>query len=98
MVQCDLYRKTLDQKFNEYHAANPHVFAEFIKMAMKANEFGRKRIGAKFLLEMIRWNTKTTAEGDEFKVNNSYVSRYVRLLGSTRPDLAHLFAMRKIKP
>jgi hypothetical protein len=97
VTQCDLYRKSLDQKFAEYHAENPQVFAKFVSLAEQAKQRGRPRIGAKFLLELVRWNTPVSAAGDDFKINNSYVSRYVRLLASSRPDLGALFATRKLK-
>ena len=57
MTQCDLYVKSLDQKFAEYHAANPQVFAEFVRLAEDARAKGRVRVGAKFLLELVRWES-----------------------------------------
>lgn len=96
-TQCDLYRKSLDQRFAEYHEANPQVFAKFADLAEEAKRRGRPRIGAKFLLELVRWQTPVAANGDEFKVNNSYVSRYVRKLSTERPHLASMFATRKLK-
>ncbi len=96
-TQCNLYPTPLEERFAEYHRLNPHVFVEFVKLAEKAKERRRARIGAKFLLELIRWNTPVSTIGDEFKVNNSFVSRYVRLLAFKRPDLAHLFETRRLK-
>lgn len=95
-TQCDLYKKTLEEKFLDYHAANPQVFSEFVKLAERAKAEGRRHFGAKFLLEKIRWDSPVAAQ-DLYKVNNNFPSRYVRLLAKTRPDLAIMFATRKLK-
>ncbi len=97
MIQCDLYRKSLDQKFAEYHADNPHVFAKFVYYADQLKTAGRTRIGAKAVVERIRWDSLVSAIDGEYKINNSYTSRYVRLISSERPDLAPLFATRQLK-
>ena len=94
---CDLYVKGLDQRFSEFHAENPHVFVLFERFSDEARIRGRKRIGAKMIVERIRWYTQVETNGDSFKINNSYTSRYVRLLTEKRPDLAPLFETRKLK-
>jgi flagellar motor component MotA len=99
MTQCDLYVKSLDQRFAEYHANNPQVFAEFVHLAEDARAKGRVRVGAKFLLELVRWESWIggTDPANDYKINNNYTSRYVRLLCDKRPDLAKLFEMRLLK-
>lgn len=96
-TQCDLYRKNLDQRFAEYHAENPQVFAKFVAYAEQLKSAGRTRIGAKAIVERIRWDSLVAAFDGQFKVNNNYTSRYVRLLSQKRPDLAPLFAVRNLK-
>ena len=97
MTQLGLLEKTLDQRFGEYHAANPKVYELFERFTVEAYLRRRKRIGAKMIVERIRWYTKVETQGDAFKINNSYTSRYVRLLTEKRPDLAPLFETRKLK-
>lgn len=97
MTQCDLFRKTLDEKFQDFHAENPQVYRLFIQFANQAYEANRMRIGAKAIAERIRWNVVVETRGDSFKLNNSYVSRYARLLVQDRPYLAGLFELRKLK-
>ncbi len=95
-MPCDFFKKSLDQKFLEYHENNPQVFTEFVKLAERAKAEGRLHFGAKFLLEKIRWDSPVEAQ-DQYKVNNNFPSRYVRLLAKTRPDLAIMFATRQLK-
>lgn len=95
-IPCDLFKKSLEQKFVEHHTANPHIFKAFVRLAERAKAEGRKHYGAKFMLELVRWNTPVEA-ADAYKVNNNFPSRYVRLLAKERPDLAGLFETRKLK-
>lgn len=97
MTQCDLYQKSLDQKFAEYHANNPHIYEKFVAYAEQLKDAGRTRIGAKAIVERIRWDSLVAAFHGKFKINNAYTSRYVRLLSKSRPDLAVMFATRKLK-
>ena len=96
-MPCDLFRKSLDQKFDEYHADNPGVYAKFVAYAEQLKSAGRTRIGAKAIVERIRWDSLVAAIDGDYKINNSYTSRYVRLVSKERPDLAPLFALRSLK-
>jgi hypothetical protein len=97
MTQCDLYRKNLDEKFAEYHMTNPTIFAKFVFYAEQLKAAGRRRIGAKAIVERIRWDSLVSAIDGDYKINNNYTSRYVRMLSVKRPDLAPMFATRQLK-
>ncbi len=86
----------LDKKFEQYDEANPHVYHAFKQRALQAWRKGRRRIGAKMLMEVIRWDTMIAGSGD-YKINNNYTSRYVRKLLSDCPSLRSLFAIRELK-
>lgn len=87
---------TLDERFEIFHAENPHVFEVMVRLAREAKARGRRRIGAKALAERARWELAFAVEGEDFKINNSYVSRYARLLAETHPELADLFEFRRL--
>ena len=97
MTKCDLFRQNLDEKFTEYHITNPTIFAKFVAYAEQLKSAGRTRIGAKAIVERIRWDSLVAAIDGDYKINNSYTSRYVRLISKERPDLASLFALRSLK-
>ena len=64
------------QKFDREH---PDVYAEFKRLADIAVSRGRQRIGAKMLMEVIRWNyILDTPPDDDFKINNNYTAYYAR--------------------
>jgi hypothetical protein len=75
----------LQARFLAFHAANPHVFARFADAARRLKRQGRRRFGAKAIVEEMRWHTGVATEGDPYKLNNVWTSRYVRLLVSAYP-------------
>lgn len=81
--------------FGVYHDANPHVYAKFKSLAIKAATRGQ-RFGAKGILEVMRW--QTSVEGnDMFKVNNNAAPYYARLFEDEYPQYAGYFRKRGLK-
>lgn len=89
--------KTLDEQFEEYHRQNPHVLDALIRLTDEAIATGRKHIGISLLVGRLRWETFISTSGDEYKMNNNYNSRYVRLIEQVRPDLVGVFHKRELK-
>lgn len=90
--------KSIQERFEEFHAANPGVYYDLVRMARQARASGASRIGMGQLFEVLRWQTAlTTKSWDTFKLNNSFRSRYVRLIESREPDLAGLFETRELR-
>ena len=88
----------LQRAFNKYHAQNPHVYALFKKFAKDAKQRGRKFFGAKTVIERVRWSVNIdTVSDDDFKINNNYTSRYVRLLESEEPSFIGFFHKRELR-
>jgi hypothetical protein len=92
-----MFLKPIDSRFKKFHAANPAVFRLFIAFAERAKDAGRTKVGAKAIAERIRWECAVESKDDTFKLNNVYVSRYARLVAEQRPDLAPMFALRRLK-
>ncbi len=42
-TQCDLYKKTLEEKFLDYHATNPGVYHAFVRYTEQLRNAGRVR-------------------------------------------------------
>lgn len=99
MVQVSSKDKTIDEAFEEFHGANPHVFRNLQMLAFQALRAGRKKIGIKFLFERLRWEymVKTNRPENEYALNNNFTSRYARLLMETYEDLDGLFETRTMK-
>ncbi len=92
---------TLEQRFNDFHAANPRVFARMLELARARLDRGEKFISVKALWEELRAsfakrNVSYNYE-PEYKLNNNHTAFYARLLVETEPRLAGVIETRKRK-
>lgn len=92
-------KSTIQERFEAFDAAHPDVFELFKRFAEAAVQMGRRRGGAKLLIERIRWHyfTSSTANGADFKIDNRFTSRYARKLIAERPEFADFFELRKLQ-
>jgi hypothetical protein len=99
IVPMDDGKKTIQQQFEEFHAANPMVFELLERFTQQAVDRGRRRIGIRMLWERVRWEVMLGTEdmNSDYKINDHYHSRYVRLLISTHPEWETLFELRKLR-
>jgi len=82
------------EKFFVYHRDNPHVFDLFYKYTCQLKNTGRRHYGAQMVFERMRWHYAVETQGDEFKINNNYVSCYTRLLAQIYPEFKDFFETR----
>jgi hypothetical protein len=90
---------TIDEAFRAFHAANPWVYAALVKLARQAVKDGHKRVGMKMLWEVLRWEwtrQSVTTDG-EWRMNNSFTSRYARLIAANEADLVDVFETRALR-
>lgn len=89
---------SLQERFEAFHAAHPEVYRELVVLARRARAAGRARIGIGMLWEVLRWErTLAGVEDGMWKLNNSFRSRYARLIGQREPDLVDVFETRELK-
>jgi hypothetical protein len=90
-------RLTPLEQFSFFHVRNPHVFEALERMAGEMASRGRKRIGVKMLVEVLRYEyyLETSDPNSEFKVSNNYTALYARLLIDTHPEWAELIETRE---
>jgi hypothetical protein len=87
--------QSLDQQFQIFHTANPHIYRALRTLAIHMRNSGRNRYSIKGLFEVLRWrySIQTSDPTTEYKLNNSYTSFYARLLNQ-EPELEGMFEMR----
>lgn len=90
-------RAPIQEKFEEFHAAHPDVYSLFKRFCGELKSAGRTRYGSKSVIERIRWHYATTSEGEEFKINNNFTSRYARMLIDEHPEYQNFFELRVIR-
>lgn len=86
------------QRFENFHAANPHVYTALVALARRLKNRGHQRIGMGMLFEVLRWQWMmgTDDPHSEYRLNNNYRSRYARLIMQQEPDLADVFETRRL--
>lgn len=86
---------TLFEKFVLWHRMNPQVYFALRRMALNMRAKGIRRYGLQALVEVLRFDYTMQTNGDEFKINNSYVAFYARLLMERNAQLAGFFEIRE---
>jgi hypothetical protein len=89
--------ESLDSQFRAWLAANPHILDAFVILALQLQRAGRRQIGAKLIVERMRWEYAMQTTGDDFKLNNNYTSRLARAAVGRRPELESLFEFRELR-
>lgn len=90
--------RTIQERFELFDRAHPDIYALFRQYAYELLRAGRKRYGAKSIIERIRWHMATSGKQDEdWKINNVYTSRYVRKLVEEHPEFEGFFELRKLQ-
>lgn len=87
-------RATIQERFEAFHRANPTVFQALRSLAQDMQRRGVSLYGMKGLFEVLRWEYALQTEGDEYKLNNVFTSRYARLLMQEVPALDGFFETR----
>lgn len=91
---------TIQQQFEDFHRTNPHVYEILQRLATEwIDQTGGHKCGIGMLWERMRWELRFHADdpGSEFKLNNNYRSRYVRLLIEHHPDWSDYFELRQLR-
>ncbi len=76
-------------KFEKFHAANPHVYDELVRLARLAKSSGRE-VSFKKIYNDVRW-----AE-DRAKLSDAFAGLYVRLIMQQEQDLTGFFPLREV--
>jgi hypothetical protein len=101
-VQAEKIRsreETIQERFSTFHGENPDVYRELVQLAREARRAGCDQVGIGMLFEVLRWNRllRTEHTEDEFKLNNTFRSRYARLIAEQETDLREAFELRELR-
>lgn len=89
---------TIEERFELFHAKNPHVYENLKLLAFKAKRAKKGQCSIKLLVEQLRWTyyIRTDHKAEEYLINNDFTSRYARLLMLNEGALAGFFETRKL--
>ena len=88
---------TIVERFEAFHAANPHVAAGLEHLAAEWLGAGHRKVGVKALVERLRWEAGIRTSGDDYRINNDFTSHYARLLIERRPEWADAIETRALR-
>ncbi len=90
---------TIEERFAAFHQDNPQVYQELVKLARTwRGRHPNRKVGIELLFAVCRWQrAMKTIDEAAYKLNNSYRSRYARLIMASEPDLVDLFELRELQ-
>src|SRR5580704_12726062 len=81
-------RPTIQERFEKFHAENPHIYHCFVLYARQAKAAGYEHYGCHAIMQRVRWHMEIETRSDDgFKINNDFSSRYARRIMEQEPDL-----------
>jgi len=89
--------KALEEKFETYDEANPHIYDLFYRFAKETLDRGYSHYSANAIFERIRWYVDIETEGDQLKVNNNYRPYYARKLMESHQEFSSFFRVRELQ-
>lgn len=96
--QPDGQSASIQAQFETFHQLNPWVLRALETLTADYLKRGARRVGIGMLFEVLRWRYVVATEGgDEFRLNNNFRSRYVRLLIERHPEWARAFEVRSLR-
>ncbi len=101
-------RPTIQQRYEAFRAANPHVFVEMLRLARARLDRGEAFVSVKALWEELRVSLAVIDDVgtpghvadivvEPYKLNNDYTAFYARALIAADPRLAGVIQVRKRK-
>jgi hypothetical protein len=85
------------ERFNTFHAANPHIYELFKRFTFEAIMAGREHFSVISIFERIRWYTDVETQGDPFKINQNFAAYYGRMFMKDFPVYEGFFRTRKLR-
>jgi len=91
----------MQKKFAVYHAANPHIYEAFKKLALEATK-RKDRFSARGIFHKLRWDSMISGEdwkdGKGYKILNGSSPYYARMFEAEFPRHKGFFTKKKILP
>lgn len=91
-------KKSIYNAFVKFDKSNPKVYQLFKQFFFQLKNRGIERVGAKLIMERIRYEMKLTIQSnEEFQLNNNYTCHYARKFIMDFPEHEHRFETRQLR-
>jgi hypothetical protein len=91
------FSATIQDRFEEFHKANPRIYDLLVRFALEVKGKGWKRYSIDAIYQRVRWHVNIETSDTDFKINDHFRSRYARLIMSRVPELDGFFEVRELK-
>lgn len=85
---------SIEERFQNWAKENEEAVGMFFRFADQMWEAGRRPIGAKLIVERMRWETLLVTMGQDYKLNNSFTRSLALLYVKAHPERSCLFRFR----
>jgi hypothetical protein len=93
-----LLKRDIKTRFDAFHAEHPRVYMLFSIFALQLLQRGHTKIGAKMIMERVRWECFTGSKDMHgYKINNDFIAHYARLFVDEFPQHKECFEFRILK-
>lgn len=95
--------RTIQEQFEAFHEANPHIYRALVQIGRELIERGHHKFNLETLWDRMRWllifeRAAPVNEADvRYKLNDIYCSRYARLIMEREQDFAGMFETRRLR-
>lgn len=90
--------KSLVERFNDYHEANPDIYAMFELFSGEVVKTGKRKFSAWAIINRIRWESEIVVNSEEpFKICNDFIALYARKYMADHPEHGQLFNIKEMK-
>lgn len=90
--------KTIRERFEAFHTANPEVFELFTKFAKEVRSTGRTRYSADAIIQRVRWHCNFEVHSDgEFRIDDHHTAYFARLLIATDLSFKGFFQTKTLR-
>ena len=89
--------QTIQERFLSFHKLNPTVYVALERLVREWIAAGHDKVGMKMMFEVLRWRHGMSTQGDIWRLNNSYTSRYARLMLDSHPEWETVLETRELK-
>jgi hypothetical protein len=96
--QLTLFCDTKRERFEKFHAENPHVYRALARHARRLKANGVTHFGIDGLFSIVRYTEALrTRDADGFVLNNNLKPLFARLIEKQEPDLRGFLSTRALK-
>jgi hypothetical protein len=83
------------EAFMQSFLQNPLVWRQFERYALDAIQT-RRKVGAKAVMERVRWETEIE-RAEDFKVSNNWTAYYARIFALKHPAYRNYFDFKQVR-